>query len=166
MGHDGDLVPGRRARGCRAFASCVSDQVVAFGWLSAGPEWIGELGLEIRPEAGEAYIWNCLTLEPHRRQGRFREIVLSMAAAARAEGLGRLWIGSLGELGAHTLPAAGFAPALRFSVRSLPWFRRMRVWADEEADAALARATRRVLWSARGPVLGGSVVGRPGRRRH
>src|SRR5438477_9910809 len=154
MGADGDLIPGRRARGCRAFACCRGSEVLAYGWLSAGPEWIGELGLAIRPEAAEADVWNCLTLDPHRRQGRFREIVLTIAASAREEGITRLWIGSIGDLGARTLPEIGFIPILRFSVQRLPWFRRLRVWPAEEADATLVAAARRALRVGARPLLG------------
>src|SRR5207248_5550671 len=114
MGADGDLIPGRRARGCRAFACCRGSEVLAYGWLSAGPEWIGELGLEIRPEAGEAYVWNCLTLDPHRRQGRFREIVLTIAASARQEGITQIQIGRIAHLGGRNLHPIGFLPILLF----------------------------------------------------
>ena len=134
--------------------------------MSAGREWIGELGLEIRPGPSEAYIWNCLTLEPHRRQGLFRALVLCIAAGARAEGVQRLWIGSIDDLGGRTLRDTGFVPVLRFTVRPLPWFRRLRVWAAEEADSELVAVARRVLFSGRGPLLGDSVIGRSGRRRH
>ena len=166
MGADGDLIPGRRARGCRAFACCRGSEVLACGWLSAGPEWIGELGLEIRPEAGEAYVWNCLTLDPHRRQGRFREIVLAIASSARKEGITRLWIGTIGDLGVRTLPEIGFTPVLCFAVQNLPWIRYLRVWPAEEADARLVEAARSALRADGRPLLGGSVLGRHGRRRH
>jgi len=166
MGADGDLVRGRLERGCRAFAARRDGRIVAYGWLSSRPEWIGELGLEIRPGAGQAYIWNCLTLEPHRRQGLFRSLVLYVAARARAEGLTRLWLGSVDHLGARTLAAAGFVPVLHFTVRPLPWFRRLRVWASEEADTELLAAGRHVLFAGDAPLLGGSVIGRAGRRRH
>src|SRR5207248_10851803 len=127
---------------------------------------IGDRGLEIRPGPREAYIWNCLTLEPHRRQGMFRSLVLGIAASARTQGLSRLWLGSVDHLGARTLAGAGFIPALRFTVQPLPWFRRLRVWASDEADSALLAAGRRVLFSGGRPLSGDSVLGRAGRRRH
>jgi hypothetical protein len=166
MGPDGDLVADRWERGCRAFAARREGQIVAYGWLARGPEWIGELGLEIRPGPGEAYIWNCLTLGPHRRQGMFRSLVLCMAASARAEGLTRLWLGSVDHVGARTLAGAGFIPVLRFTVRPLPWFRRLRVWASDEADTGLLAAGRRVLFAGGRPLAGDFVLGRAGRRRH
>ena len=48
MGEEGRLVAPRRARGCRCFAAWTGEDVVAYGWLAGGAEWIGEIGLEIR----------------------------------------------------------------------------------------------------------------------
>ncbi|MDQ6741776.1 MAG: GNAT family N-acetyltransferase, partial [Candidatus Dormibacteraeota bacterium] len=71
MGAEGDLVLARLARGCRCLAVRSGGEVAGYGWLSTGPEWIGELGLEIRPAPGEIYVWNCVTLPAHRRRGLF-----------------------------------------------------------------------------------------------
>ncbi len=166
MGADGDLAAVRLDRGCRAFGGWKEDALVAFGWVSTGAEWIGELGLEIRPGPGEAYIWNCVTLEPHRRQGYFQALVRCIAAQAHAEGLSRLWIGSIDAVGTSALRAAGWTPVLRFTIRTLPWFRRLAVWSDEEAEPDLVRACRRALYAGGQPVLGGSALGRTSRRRH
>src|SRR5207253_2901168 len=53
MGHEADLVAARFARGCRCFAVISDGAIAGYGWLSTGPEWVGELQLEIRPGAGE-----------------------------------------------------------------------------------------------------------------
>lgn len=166
MGVDGDLAAARFDRGCRAFAAWQDGALVAFGWVSTGPEWIGELGLEIRPGPGEAYIWNCVTLEPHRRRGHFQALVRCIGAQAHAEVLSRLWIGSIDAVGTSALRAAGWTPVLRFTIRTLPWFRRLAVWSDEEAGPDLVRAGRRVVFAGGQPVLGGSALGRTHRRRH
>jgi len=86
---------------------------VGYGWLSSSREWIGEVGLEITPGPGEAYIWNCVTLPTHRLQGVFSGLVDTMCATAAAEGLRRLWIASLRGTAESALPPAGFQPALR-----------------------------------------------------
>ncbi|MEP7106087.1 MAG: GNAT family N-acetyltransferase [Chloroflexota bacterium] len=166
MGPDGDLAAERLDRGCRAFAGWRDGGLVAFGWLSTGPEWIGELGLEIRPAPGEGYIWNCVTLAPHRRQGHFQALVRCVAARAHGEGLSRLWIGSIDTVGTGGLRAAGWTPVLRFTIRKLLWFRRLAIWSAEEADPDLVRAGRRSVFAGGQPVLGGSALGRAYARRH
>jgi len=37
MGAEADRVAIRLERGCRCFAVCAGERVVAYGWLSAGP---------------------------------------------------------------------------------------------------------------------------------
>src|SRR5206468_630512 len=69
--------------------------IVSYGWLSAGREWVGELALYLEPALGEAYVWNCFTLEAHRRRGHYRRVLEGIVSVARSEGLRRLWIGSV-----------------------------------------------------------------------
>ena len=134
MGAEGDRVGIRLARGCRAFAVGHGEEIVAYGWLTSGPEWVGELGLEITPAAGEAYVWNCVTLEPHRRRGHYRAVLEGITAAARAQGLHRLWIGSVDVPAEKADAEAGFERVLRFSVSRVGPVRRLSVSAAEGAD--------------------------------
>lgn len=113
MGEEAHLVSGRLAKGSRCFGAWIGHELVGYGWWSAGPEWIGEIEQEIAPAAGEAYLWNCVTLAPHRRKGVFRSLVVSVVAQAREEGFSRLWIASGGDIGWNTLTKAGFVPVLR-----------------------------------------------------
>ena len=110
MAEEGDLVALRLARGCRCFAAWEGDRVIGYGWLTSGPEWIGEVALEITPGPGEAYIWNCVTLPEHRRQGVFRGLLASICAEAGAT---RLWIASLPDSAEAALPPLGFKPVVR-----------------------------------------------------
>jgi GNAT superfamily N-acetyltransferase len=119
MGEEAGLVRLRFERGCRAFTVHHSGDVVGYGWLSSRPEWIGELGLEITPGDGEAYVWNCVTLPPHRLRGVFRALLCHVVALARREGLRRLWIGSVDGGAERALVATGFAPIVRFRVANL-----------------------------------------------
>jgi GNAT superfamily N-acetyltransferase len=135
MGEEGDLVPLRLARGCRCFAVRLDDQLAAYGWLSTGPEWIGELGLEIRPAVAEAYIWNCVTLPAHRRRGLFRTLLSALVRQAGGEGLSRLWIGSVDRAGEASVAGAGFSPVLHLHVLDLPGLRWISVTAAEGVDA-------------------------------
>ncbi len=83
MGDEGNRVTPRFERGSRAFAVVEAGKVVSYGWLSTATEWIGELGVEISPDAGEAYIWNCLTLPEHRRRSHYRALLEGIVAQAR-----------------------------------------------------------------------------------
>lgn len=108
MGEEGDLVQERLRRGCRAFLLRRGSEVAAYGWLTAGPEWIGEIGLEIVPGADEAYLWNCVTLPEHRLQGLFKRLVVHVAAAVKEEGYARLWIAGLAGTAERALEYASF----------------------------------------------------------
>jgi GNAT superfamily N-acetyltransferase len=114
MGAEAELVKPRFARGCRCFAAIVDGSIAGYGWLTAGPEWIGELQLEIRPRRGEGYIWNCFTLEKHRRKGIFSSLVVGICEAARQTGMRRVWIGSMAIPAEKVLAPSGFRPALLF----------------------------------------------------
>jgi len=113
MGPEGDLVAARLGRGCRAFGVCLGDEVAAYGWVSSAPEWIGEIRLLLRPAQGEAYLWNCVTLVPHRRRGYFQALIGQVAAHLQAEGLRRVWIAEGGGPAVPALPAAGYRPGCR-----------------------------------------------------
>jgi GNAT superfamily N-acetyltransferase len=164
MGVEGALVWPRLARGCRCFTASSGKDVVGYGWVSQGPEWIGELELEIRPAAGESYVWNCVTLTPHRRKGVFRTLLVSIMERAQRDGLIRLWIGSVGDLGARAVAEAGFRPVLHFDVLAMPALRRLRVSAAGDSarvDACLAALGR----EPDSPRLGWQLR-RARRRRH
>lgn len=112
MGADADRIPLRLARGCRCFGACRDGRLAGYGWLSAGPEWIGEAGVEVRPGPGEAYVWNCVTLPADRRNGVFGSLLSHLVAVARAERVRRLWIASAAGGAPGAVVAAGFAPVL------------------------------------------------------
>ena len=158
MGAEGDLVDLRLGRGCRAFVGCAGGEVVAFGWLSTGAEWIGELGLEIRPPAGEAYVWNCVTLPAHRHRGYFRALLGQVVAVAREEGLSRLWIGAVDGGAESAVTGTGFAPVLYFRAVTIGGLRWIRVRGADGVDSTLLSTAMSALGGGRGQV-------RPGFRR-
>jgi GNAT superfamily N-acetyltransferase len=143
MAHEGHLVASRFARGCRCFAVLDAGKVVAYGWMSARPEWIGELDLEVLPAAGEAYIWNCMTLPPYRRRGMYRSLLQGIVTIARAEGLARLWIGSVEDPAEKADADTGFAPVLHFTVTRIGPLRWLR--ARPAAEMQLANEARERL---------------------
>ena len=166
MGPDGDLVASRLARGCRCFVVRLDESIAGYGWLSTGPEWIGELQLEITAAPGEAYVWNCVTLPERRRQGVFRSVLAGIQATARREGLTRLWIGSVAIPAEKALAPAGFDAALRFSVGHLAGLHWMKAEPAPGADPSLVAAARTVLRDRDSPFASTLLLRRLEKRRH
>jgi GNAT superfamily N-acetyltransferase len=134
MGPDGDLVEKRLARGCRCFAVEIDGSFAGYGWLSTGPEWIGELQLEIKPKPREGYIWNCVTLPEHRRKGVFRSLITGISAACARDGLRRMWIGTVAIPAEKALGPSGFEPVLEFATVVLAGYIWTRVQPAASAD--------------------------------
>jgi len=166
MGGEGELAGLRLARGCRCFSALAGEEVVSYGWLSTRGEWIGEIRLEITPGSGEAYVWNCLTLPGHRRQGIFRAVLVRICGVLKAEGVARLWIASGHGGTVSTLAAAGFRQVLAVSELNLAGLRLLRATPAPEAEPALVFAARRALAGGSGSLASTAVVPRPGPRRH
>jgi GNAT superfamily N-acetyltransferase len=164
MGDEGDLAGLRLERGCRCFAGLAEGQVVAYGWVSTGAEWIGELGLEIRPPPREAYVWNCVTLPAHRLRGYFQALLRHVTRTAREEGVRRVWIGSVDGGAERALVGAGFRPVLRFGVCSLLGLRWLSVRGADGADPRTVAEALASLGTGRGPLRPGPR--RATRRRH
>lgn len=120
--------------------------LAGYGWLSTGPEWIGEVQVEIKPGAREGYIWNCVTMPGHRRKGVFRSLVAGISAAAGRSGLRRVWIGSVAIPAEKALGPLGFRPALRFDSTHLAGLHVMRITRGPEpalaSDASSALALK------------------------
>jgi GNAT superfamily N-acetyltransferase len=104
----------RFAAGSRCFVALVEGVIVAYSWLSRDLERIGELERAMRMRPDEAYIWDCATLAPFRRQGIYSALLAHVAARLRSEGIRRVWIGA--SLRNHPslkgFVHAGFQPAL------------------------------------------------------
>jgi GNAT superfamily N-acetyltransferase len=161
MGAEGDLVASRLARGCRCFGAWLGEELVGYGWLSTGPEWIGELDMEIAPRSHQAYIWNCVTFHPHRRQGVFGAVVASLVAQARREGLARVWIAALADLANSAVVRAGFVRVVSFHTIPGWWFRWLTVRPEANVDPGLIAAACEAM-----AIRPGSSLRRSRHRRH
>jgi ribosomal protein S18 acetylase RimI-like enzyme len=134
MGFDDTLpVVQRFERGCHCYLARVSGQLVSYGWITFDKERIGSLGLSVRLQPGEAYIWDCATLAVYRGQRLYPALLTHMQRELRAAGFRRIWIGmdadNLSSLAG--VARAGFqqivallqasnAPARTFFIRGYP----------------------------------------------
>jgi hypothetical protein len=147
MGPDGGLVAGRFERGCRCLAAWAGGRVVAYAWLSTGPEWVGELGCWIRPGASEAYVWNCVTAPPYRRQRLYTALLGEAAGGLCGEGLVRLWVVTLEDVphAGRGVATAGFRPALSLSAICFGALQLLETSPARGADRELSSQARRVV---------------------
>ncbi len=144
---DPELILRRFAAGRRCFAAWVESQIAAYGWVSWAVECIGELEREFHMLPGEAYIWDCATLPPYRRQGLYSALLSYIAAELQREGVWRIWIGSslANRPSIRGFARAGFHPVIQLLyVRLAPltflWIRRYPHTSD-----ALVAAARQAL---------------------
>ena len=95
MGFDNsDPVLQRFRMGRHCYISRFDGKLVAYGWVSFDEEGIGELGLRIRLNKGEAYIWDCGTLPAYRGQRLYPALLGHMLRELQGAGLQRVWIGT------------------------------------------------------------------------
>ena len=95
MGFD-DLTPvlQRFRMGSRCYIVRADDKIVAYGWISFDEEHIGELGLSIRLNEGEAYIWDCGTLPAYRGLRIYPALLGYMLDELQNADFQRVWIGT------------------------------------------------------------------------
>jgi ribosomal protein S18 acetylase RimI-like enzyme len=95
MGHtDSAEVLRRFADERRCYAYLNAGAPAAYGWVSFRQEYIGEIGLHVQLETGEAYIWDCATLPAFRGRHFYTALLVHILHELRAEGLCRVWIGA------------------------------------------------------------------------
>ena len=102
--------------GKQCYIGYVENVLATYGWVTFDKEMIGELGLNIRLLPGEAYIWNCATLEDYRGLRLYPSLLWYIVGELRSQGVRRIWIGA----DADNLPSqvgmrlCGFQPIADF----------------------------------------------------
>lgn len=81
----------RFAAGHRAYVAWYEGQPAAWGWVATRSAEIGELGSSFVIPGGERYLWNFVTLEPHRGLGIYPRL-LDAIVRAEAREAQRFWI--------------------------------------------------------------------------
>ncbi len=91
---DPSVVLQRFARGCHCYAGTIDGKLTNYGWVTFDEEGIGELGLNFRLKAGEAYIWDCVTLPAYRGLRLYPALLKYILCELQSLGLYRAWIGA------------------------------------------------------------------------
>jgi ribosomal protein S18 acetylase RimI-like enzyme len=89
-----ESVTKRLESGRQCYTAWVEGQLAAYGWVSFTDEDIGELNLRMKLLAGEAYIWDCVTLPAYRQKNLYSALLAHILGELRARQLCRAWIGA------------------------------------------------------------------------
>jgi GNAT superfamily N-acetyltransferase len=84
----------RLADGRRCFVAKVNGQIAAYGWVTQGTEYVGELERHFDLRGDEAYIWDCVTLPAWRGKHLYSALLNRIVYRLHEEGVYRVWIGA------------------------------------------------------------------------
>jgi hypothetical protein len=84
----------RLQSGRHCYTAWVNGQLAAYGWVSFHEEHIGELNLRVRLLAGEAYVWDCVTVPAYREKHLYSALLAYILGELRALQYCRAWIGA------------------------------------------------------------------------
>jgi len=88
------VVMQRFASGKHCYIARIEGALATYGWVTFDEECIGELGLNFRLKAREAYIWNCATLPAYRGLRLYPALLAYILRELQSQGLRRVWIGA------------------------------------------------------------------------
>jgi ribosomal protein S18 acetylase RimI-like enzyme len=164
-------VAARLGSGRRCFALRADGAVGAYGWMTPGPEWIGELDRRVGLARDEAYLWDCATLPAHRRRGLYKALLAEMLLVLSLEGCRRAWIGAAlsNRPSVRAFSALGFRPVVMVDYRRVGPASCFLATAFAGADPASVAYARTALAAPAEHVFGGLRLGwglhRPDRDR-
>lgn len=121
----------------RCFILRVAGQIATYGWVTRGPECVGELERTFNLPDNQAYIWDCGTVPAQRGQRCYSALLSRIVDQLHSEGVPRIWIGA----SRHNYPSiqglsnAGFQAVMDLTYRR---FYRLKILWFQEAPTAPA----------------------------
>jgi GNAT superfamily N-acetyltransferase len=131
----------------QCYVGRVGDELASSGWVSRTETWVGEVASTLRPDDGDAYIWDCQTAPAFRGRGFYRDLLTQVLADLGQAGLRRAWIATLDRdsPGYRGVARAGFGPVASIRYVSIGPFRRWWLRPHEDADPGELQAARKAL---------------------
>lgn len=147
--------------GSRCYGTWVGESLVSYGWLTHGPEWVGEFERTLHIPSGDAYIWDCATLPKYRRLGLFRSLLGFIVTDALHEEIERLWIISVLNVPAiaRGIRAAGFEPVVNLTYLRLLNVRGLLMRPSSDVPSTLFEAAKQVFTGENDVTYGPMVFG-------
>ncbi|MBK9713568.1 MAG: GNAT family N-acetyltransferase [Kouleothrix sp.] len=147
--------------GRRCFSLRIAGEIAAYGWITRGPELVGELEREFHLHDDEAYIWDCGTVPAWRGRRCYSALLSQLVRQLRSEGAPRIWIGAsrLNRASICGIINAGFDPVIDLTYCRLARLTLMRISQAPTARRPLVAAAYRILLSAHERRLGQLALG-------
>ena len=151
----------RFAAGRRCFVERCDGRLAAYGWVSTGPEHVGEMERTFRVPDDEVYIWDCATLPEFRGRRLYSALLSGILVRMRADGVPRAWIGAglVNRPSVRGIVNAGFQPVVQVVYARRLALHVLRISGEPGAPRPLVRAARRIVLTGREWALGPLVVG-------
>jgi GNAT superfamily N-acetyltransferase len=155
------VVQARFQAGRRCFSLKVGSDIAAYGWVTQGIEYVGELERHFYFGDGEAYIWDCATLANWRGQGFYTALLSQIARQLQGEGVRRVWIGAsrLNQPSLRGFASAGFGRVLDLTYRRFYRFTLMLLRPAGTPGQPLFHDARQILLNGHERRIGPVVVG-------
>ena len=142
-----ELIQKRLQGNRRCFILKAGGQIASYGWVSHGPEYVGELERQFNLDDDEAYIWDCATVPAWRGQRCYSNLLSRLIYPLHEEGVPRIWIGASRQNrpSVRGFINAGFEPVLDLIYRRI--YRLTFLWIDlaQPVSPSLAAAGYRIL---------------------
>jgi ribosomal protein S18 acetylase RimI-like enzyme len=155
--------PIRRRMQCgrRCFCLRVAGRIAAYGWVTRGAEYVGELEREFHLRDDEAYIWDCATLPAWRGRRCYSALLSQLAHQLGREGARHIWIGASRQNQASVggFVNAGFKPVIDLSYCRAYRLTLMWIYQSAAAQHSLVAAAYRILLNAHEWRLGQLALG-------
>jgi hypothetical protein len=144
-----ELIQQRLQNGRRCFILKGDDEIVTYGWVTQGIEFVGELERQFNLHNDEAYIWHCGTVPAWRGQHGYSALLSHIVHQLYDENISCIWIGASRQNvpSIQGIANAGFRPVVDVIYRRLHRFTLFWVFPDAAARQSHISAAYRILVS-------------------
>ena len=156
-----DIIEQRLANNRRCFLLRAADEIITYGWVTHGPESVGELERRFHLQPDEAYIWDCGTIPARRGRHCYSALLSYLIHRLHAEGVPTIWIGAsrLNQPSVQGIANAGFQQVIDLTYRRFFRLTLIRFQAAATAPPSLVSAAARILFHDRERRVGPLVIG-------
>lgn len=158
---DPAVVEQRLASGRRCFTLKADGRIITYGWVTHGPESVGELERQFHLYPDEAYVWDCATVPTWRKRGGYSTLLRCIIEQLQEERVPRIWIGAsrLNQPSVRGIANAGFTHVIDVTYRRFYRLTLLRLHHSPSAPPSLTSAAYRILINDHERLVGRLAIG-------